>query len=79
METILPDVAYKHSLIETLEEPVKKAVITLLYQGEPTASSGFHHFLNQKWMIVLEGYPSELVLEAARLSGLEVSSRGHIR
>lgn len=65
--------------VTTLEKPVKNAVLVLVKNGEPTASSGFYRFLNQKWGIVLNGYPSELVLEAARLSGLQVSSRCHVR
>lgn len=54
--------------ITSLEEPVKQAVIVMLKNGEPTGSSGFHHFLNQKWGIVFNGYPSELVIEAAWLN-----------
>lgn len=65
--------------ITSLEEPVKQAVIVMLKNGEPTGSSGFHHFLNQKWGIVFNGYPSELVIEAARLSGLSLATRGHVR
>lgn len=65
--------------VATLEEPVKQAVIVMLQNGEPTGSSGFHHFLNQKWGIVFDEYPSELVIEAARLSGLSLATRGHIR
>ena len=65
--------------IAALETPVRRAVLALFENGELTGSSGFHHKLNQKWTIVLEGYASELVLEAARRSGLEVSYRGHVR
>ncbi|QYO65296.1 hypothetical protein [Leptolyngbya sp. 7M] len=57
-------------LRETLEEPVKQAVLVTCI-AERTASSGFHHFHKPPaWGIVFEEVPSRLVKEIGESLGL---------
>lgn len=68
------------ALEQTLEWPVKEAVLYFISRGEWTASSGFHHFHNPPaWGIVFEDIPSDELMDGARRVGLEVRMRSHIK
>lgn len=68
------------ALEETLEWPVKEAVLYFISRGEWTASSGFHHFHNPPaWGIVFIDIPSDELMDGARRVGLEVRMRSHVK